>query len=110
MAKQVSRYLVLAVAVVLCLLAFAHHKAQAPQTQPVSNSAAEEYVRAHISELSPEPAVLGGTLFVTQITTNEGVGVVSYEDGHNAFTADFSYTKGTAGQVTVTSFVVRKLK
>ncbi|HEX5774531.1 MAG TPA: hypothetical protein VFY28_01035 [Candidatus Paceibacterota bacterium] len=67
----------------------------------------EDYVRTHISELSPEEAVLGGTFYVTAIEASNGTGVVSYEDGHIAFTADFTYETATDGMPAVTSFVIR---
>lgn len=70
----------------------------------------EAYVRAHISELSPEQAVLGGTFFVTAIHINEAnsTGYVEYEDGHIFFTADFTYSITSEGEVRITSFTVRE--
>lgn len=73
-----------------------------------SRGSVEAYVRENISTLSPEPAVLGGTLFVTNIEAGNGMGVVEYEDGHNAFTADFAYSLDEAGKVTIDSFKVRE--
>lgn len=69
---------------------------------------AQNYIRNNISELSPVKAQLGGTFYVTNISSGNGVGTVSYEDGHNAYTADFTYTISDEGKTTVTSFVVRK--
>lgn len=85
----------------------------APQNEePVSGGRAmsiEEYVRQNISELSPEPEVLGGTYYVTEIEAANGKGVVSYEDGHVAYTADFTYSiEPTNGAITINSFVVRE--
>lgn len=85
----------------------------APQTEePFSGGrtmSIEEYVRQNISELSPEPEVLGGTFYVTEIEAGNGKGVVSYEDGHNAYTADFTYTiEPEHGAITINSFVVRR--
>lgn len=52
----------------------------------------EEYIRENISELSPEPEVLGGTFYVTSITFSDlWEWEVQYEDGHIALTADFIY-------------------
>lgn len=69
----------------------------------------EEYVRANISELSPEPAVLGGAFYVTRIEAEGGTGVVEYEDGHIALVADFMYeTEPEHGGITITSFTVRE--
>jgi hypothetical protein len=66
------------------------------------------YVRLNISELSTEPEVLGGTFYVTEIEAEDGRGVVKYEDGHNAFVADFTYTTSETSGHTITSFTVRK--
>jgi hypothetical protein len=66
----------------------------------------ESYVRTHISTLSPEKEVLGGTFYVTNIVLGEGRGIVTYEDGHNAYTADFTYT-ASPGTTSITSFVIR---
>jgi hypothetical protein len=67
----------------------------------------ETYVRENISDLSPEPATMGGTFFVTDIEAQNGTGNVSYEDGHNAYTADFKYEIDVNGKITITSFVLR---
>ncbi|MCR4333620.1 MAG: hypothetical protein NUV60_01165 [Patescibacteria group bacterium] len=69
---------------------------------------AEEYVRANISQLSPESAVLGGTFYVTRVEAEGGAGIVEYEDGHIAFVADFTYEVDSDGGITITSFIVRE--
>jgi len=60
----------------------------------------ESYVAMNISELSPIKETVGGKFYVTNVEAHDGEGVVSYEDGHNAYTADFAYemdeTKGIA--------------
>ena len=67
----------------------------------------EAYVRANISQLSPEPEVLGGTFYVTEITVREdGTGTVSYEDGHIALTAEFAFSIDELGQPHIDSFTV----
>lgn len=69
--------------------------------------AVEAYVRANISQLSPQPEVLGGTFYVTDITIREdGTGAVSYEDGHIALAADFTYSIDSLGQPHIDSFSV----
>lgn len=83
------------------------------QTQTNQQTAAqqqtiEEYIRENISNLSPEKEVLGGTFYTTNIEAHGGAGTVSYEDGHNAFVADFTYTVDESGRPSVTSFTVRK--
>jgi hypothetical protein len=67
----------------------------------------EDYVRSRISELSPIKEQVGGTFYVTAIEAVDGSGVVSYEDGHNAYTADFTYAIDAAGRPAVTGFVIR---
>lgn len=69
--------------------------------------AIEDYVRLNISLLSPVKEQLGGTFYVTSIETHGGTGTVSYEDGHNAYTADFTYTVDDDGRPAVASFKVR---
>lgn len=64
----------------------------------------EEYISKNISTFSTEPAQLGGTFYVTSIEAKDGSGMVSYEDGHNAYIADFTYT---SDPLSVTSFVIR---
>lgn len=67
----------------------------------------EDYVKANISELSPVKEQVGGTFYVTAIEASGGVGTVSYEDGHNAYAADFAYVIDAAGRPSVTSFTIR---
>lgn len=68
----------------------------------------ETYVRAHISELSPTPAVLGGTWYVTDISLSTATGTVHYEDGHIALVADFSFAVSDEAAVSILSFVARE--
>jgi len=74
-----------------------------PQDQ---TTAVLQYVRNNISELSPEPAVLGGTFYVTDIKAENGSGTVSYEDGHIALQGTFSYTIDVAGNVIIENFSI----
>ncbi|MDD5469758.1 MAG: DUF333 domain-containing protein [Candidatus Peribacteraceae bacterium] len=74
------------------------------QQQASVQKAAEAYIRSHISQLSPEPAVLGGTFYVTGIQwQNDGTAVVSYEDGHIALRAR-ARIRANGAEVTVESF------
>lgn len=67
--------------------------AQETMSQEEQEALVDEYIRANISELSPEPEVLGGTFYVTSITFSDlWEGEVQYEDGHIALTADFIYS------------------
>lgn len=70
----------------------------------------EDYVRQNIRDLSPEPEMLGGTFYVTEISVgDDGTGVVAYEDGHIALVADFTWQRDEEhGALTITSFVVRE--
>jgi hypothetical protein len=68
----------------------------------------EEYVRMNISALSPIKEQVGGTFFVTDIDIGNGTGTVEYEDGHNAYTADFTYDTDANGSVFVRTFRVRE--
>ena len=85
-------------------------QAPAPELPPadsaVTDADVESYIRATISALSPVKEQLGGTFFVTKIEVGDGAGVVEYEDGHNAYVADFAYS-GSGNTVTVDSFVIR---
>lgn len=74
---------------------------------PPSQSKVRAHVRENISTLSPIKEQLGGTFYVTNISTSNGAGVVEYEDGHNAYTADFKYSKNKAGEIVISDFVVR---
>lgn len=68
----------------------------------------ETYVTQNISTISPVTEQLGGTFYITSIKSNDGQGVVEYEDGHNAYTADFAYTIEESGKPVLTSFTVRQ--
>lgn len=67
-------------------------------------SSIDQYITDNITRLAPEAAQLGGTFYVTSIEAKDGKGVVSYEDGHSAYTADFAYT---IDPIEVSSFVIR---
>jgi hypothetical protein len=67
----------------------------------------EEYVRQNISVLAPVPASLGGTFYVTKIEAHGGAGTVEYEDGHSAYTADFTYTIDEEGIPHMATFTLR---
>ncbi len=68
----------------------------------------ENYVRMNISELSPIKETLGGTFYVTEVEAHGGAGTVRYEDGHTAYTADFTYSIDEKAGIAVDSFTVRK--
>lgn len=67
-------------------------------------AAAEAYIRANVGELSPVPAVLGGSFYVTDIEwEDDDTAVVSYEDGHIALKGRTDIRK-SGDDVTVTQF------
>jgi hypothetical protein len=78
----------------------------APQGKLMS---VEAYVTQNISALSPIKETMGGTFYVTEIEVEpeENKGKVEYEDGHNAYVAEFTYTSNDRTGHTITSFVVR---
>lgn len=87
MKLQPSRIIVFGAAIFLGLAIFSACTST-PATKlpapPLANHAeADAYIRSHITELSPEPAVLGGTFYVTSIVwKNTNTATVTYEDGH----------------------------
>jgi hypothetical protein len=69
----------------------------------------EEYFRQNISALSPVKETVGGTFYVTSIEAKDGKGVVAYEDGHNAYVADFSYSSEPEhGAYSIETFTLRE--
>lgn len=69
----------------------------------------ENYFKENISLISSEKEVLGGKFYITDLKLNDGShGVVSYEDGHVAFIADFTYSISSDGKVQIPTFVIRK--
>lgn len=55
--------------------------------------ALRNYLNANLSELSPEPEVLGGTFYVTEIEIiSDTQATVDYEDGHMAYRASVLFT------------------
>jgi len=79
----------------------------APVTDVPRAVSVETYIKKHIREFSPVKEQLGGTFYVTEVEAHGGAGSVSYEDGHNAYTADFRYAIDEFGMISIDSFVVR---
>lgn len=52
---------------------------------------------------------MGGTFYVTEIEVEpeENKGKVKYEDGHNSYEAEFTYTASDQAGYSITSFVVK---
>ncbi len=64
----------------------------------------ENYMKSHISEISPEKEVLGGKFYITDITFEDHSGIVKYEDGHIAPEAAFTYSVDFFGNVKIDDF------
>ena len=79
-----------------------------PSLRAPSPASIEAYVTLNISQLSTVSATMGGEFHVTSIQAENGTGVVEYEDGHNAYTADFTYQDEGKPAIHVTSFNVRQ--
>jgi len=94
-----------------------HERVFVPEDTPQSSlepsqgklMSVESYVTENISALSPIKETMGGTFYVTQIEVEpeEHKGHVKYEDGHNAYEADFTYTSNDRTGHTITSFVIQ---
>jgi hypothetical protein len=67
----------------------------------------KNFVRRNISALSPKPEVLGGTFYVVDVAIVGEGGTVQYEDGHNAYVADFTYSISPNNDVIIETFVIR---
>jgi hypothetical protein len=80
---------------------------QSLMASSTEDMAVDTYVRQNISSLAPTKEQLGGTFYVTSLETNNGTGTVSYEDGHNSYTADFTYAMSATGTPTIRTFNVR---
>ncbi|MBV9159512.1 MAG: hypothetical protein JO019_02860 [Candidatus Kaiserbacteria bacterium] len=68
----------------------------------------EDYMANNISTISPIKEQVGGKFQVTHIKADNGTGVVTYSDGHNEYTADFTYTSNETSGITITSFIVHQ--
>jgi hypothetical protein len=64
---------------------------------------AETYIREHIADLSPTPAVLGGHFYVTKLQWKDADTVqVDYEDGHISLSGTTEIASdGSAGMIVV---------
>jgi hypothetical protein len=115
-----NKVLTLSLLLILIIVAFAmvrvFHKEPAKKAtvEPASSPAAttspmtiEQYVTKNISAISPVKEQLGGTFYITDIETHGRSGAVKYEDGHNAYIADFTYTIDERGMPTIDTFAVR---
>lgn len=90
-------------------------QAPAPVVQETSADAptgklmsVEAYVTQNISAISPIKETMGGTFYVTEIEIEpeRQRGNVKYEDGHNAYEANFTYISDDRAGHTITSFVI----
>lgn len=79
------------------------------KTAEESCSAEEElmnYLRDHISAISPEKEVLGGKFYITELAIkSSSTAEVSYEDGHIALKARLGYNFKD-GRLSITDFKI----
>lgn len=76
--------------------------AQTPTSQEFQREA-EIYIRSSITELSPEPAVLGGTFYVLEIEwVDEDTARVVYEDGHIQLQGTTDVSMDASGAISAT--------
>lgn len=67
----------------------------------------ENFINENINALSPEPAVLGGSFYVTNIDwTYPNIALINYEDGHVAYHAEIQLSFNENGQVILDSFTL----
>jgi len=79
------------------------------QTLNNKHNLVSDYLKTHIGELSPEPAVLGGTFYVTNVSwLDDDRAIVDYEDGHISLTARATYTLTPDQPLTITNFELIK--
>lgn len=65
------------------------------------------FIIDNISDLSPEPEVLGGTFYVTNIETiGNNLLLVDYEDGHIALQAEVEYSLGDMSEIVIDDFTI----
>lgn len=72
----------------------------------------EEFLKANISDISPEKEVLGGKFYLTSIEwVNDRTAIIEYEDGHIALKAEveLSFTDETKSQIQVERFEMMEL-
>ncbi len=72
---------------------------------PAIQESVTEYLKANISELSPEKEVLGGTFYITSVRfLSPMLCLVEYEDGHVAYTATVEFAVPSADEVKIVDF------
>ena len=101
---------IVVVAVALLVIIFAMPKvAAAPAPVPAGKlMSIESYVSLNIATLSSVKASAGGKFYTTSMQAAGGKGIVSFEDGHNSYVADFTYEMSDQTGIHVTSFTVRQ--
>lgn len=76
---------------------------------PAIQTLVSGYLRDHISELSPEKEVLGGSFMITSLDfISPTVCLVDYEDGHIDLTARVEFRVPRANEVKIESFDIIK--
>lgn len=110
---KINKPLFFALLIVLILISgtWLFNRSKLLQQPPSNNLATQqlvtEYLQENISALSPEPEVLGGTFYVTNLEFFDDQSVkVEYEDGHIALSAMVRYLIDRNNQITITDFNV----
>lgn len=85
----------LTIAIIFLTLSACSNKSTKTEKNEISNETkniVQDYINNNISQLSPEPEVLGGTFYVTKIKfENPNKVTIYYEDGHIALQAEANF-------------------
>ena len=108
MRKHIAIILLLVALALVGILAWPDRLRAPAEVRIDSTVTLKAFFNEHLSVLSSEKEVLGGKFYVTRIEAKDGAGTVWYEDGHNAFVADFLYSVDENGVASVGTFTVRE--
>jgi hypothetical protein len=86
-------FIIIALILVSFLVIWFNAERQEEENELNYEQIVEQYIKDNISELSPEPEVLGGTFYVTNIDfLEDNLLFVTYEDGHILLEAEAKYS------------------
>jgi len=81
--------------------------AEEPNSQAVEQQLVQDYLTSHLSELSPEPEVLGGKFLMEKIKfLDQQRAVIEYSDGHNLYIARLTYELSHDQPLAITDFTI----
>ncbi|MDD2354364.1 MAG: hypothetical protein PHX76_03260 [Patescibacteria group bacterium] len=64
----------------------------------------DAYIRENINTISPEPAVLGGSFYVTNLNwLRSNLAAIEYEDGHISLSAEVELDLSESGEIIVSN-------